>query len=133
VAILFRHFGFIAPKHFKVIWPSDGNENIDIKYYFGYLSMISVAVIPTCKLTECDLECSVSGHTNNIIRAKSLFVFQYEFLWTLEFNIHLSLKAEVNIVSKVYKNSQWPQQKTIIVYYHTIRLYYVVLSFSVVW
>jgi hypothetical protein len=35
--------------------------------------MISVAVIPTCKLTECDLECSVSGHTNNMIRAKSLF------------------------------------------------------------
>jgi hypothetical protein len=41
---------------------------------------------------------------------------QYEFLWTLEINIHLSLKASVNIVFKVHKDSHWPQQKTIIVY-----------------
>ena len=36
---------------------------------------------------------------------------QYEFLWTLEINIHLSLKASVNIVFKVHKNSYWPQQR----------------------
>ena len=40
---------------------------------------------------------------------------QYEFLWTLEINIHLNLKASVNIVFKVHKNSYWPQQNTIIV------------------
>jgi hypothetical protein len=42
---------------------------------------------------------------------------QYEYLWTLEINIHLSLKAWVNIVFKIHKNSHWRQQKTIIVYY----------------
>ena len=30
---------------------------------------------------------------------------QYEFLWTLEINIHLSLKASVNIVFKIHTNS----------------------------
>ena len=44
---------------------------------------------------------------------------QYKFLWTLEINIHLSLKASVNIVFKVHKNLHWPQQKTIIVSYET--------------
>ena len=39
---------------------------------------------------------------------KTITVFcigQYEFLWTLEINIHLSLKASVNIVFMVHKNS----------------------------
>jgi hypothetical protein len=39
---------------------------------------------------------------------KTITVFcigQYEFLWTLEININLSLKASVNIVFKVHKNS----------------------------
>jgi hypothetical protein len=49
---------------------------------------------------------------------KTITVFcigQYELLWTWEINIHLSLKASVNIVFKVHINSHWPQQKTIIV------------------
>ena len=49
---------------------------------------------------------------------KTITVFcigQYEFLWTLEINIQLSLMASVNIVFKIHQNSYWPQQKTIIV------------------
>jgi hypothetical protein len=50
----------------------------------------------------------------NVIKQLQSFCFgQYEFLWTLKINIHLSLKASVNIVFKVHKNSYWPQQKTI--------------------
>jgi hypothetical protein len=37
----------------------------------------------------------------------SLCIGQYKFLWTLEINIHLSLKASVNIVFKVNKNLYW--------------------------
>ena len=58
----------------------------------------------------------------NVIKQLVFCICQYKFLWTLEINIHLSLKASVNIVFKVHKNSHWPQQKTIIVYYH-IMLY----------
>ena len=50
---------------------------------------------------------------------KTITVFcigQYKFLWTLEINIHLSLKALVNIIFKVHTNLYWPQQKTIMVY-----------------
>jgi hypothetical protein len=60
---------------------------------------------------------------------KTIAVFcigQYEFLWTLEINIHLSLKASVNIVFKVHTNSHRPQQKTIIVYYHWIDIYVII-------
>ena len=32
-------------------------------------------------------------------------ILEYEFSWTLEINIHRSLKASVNIVFKVHKNS----------------------------
>jgi hypothetical protein len=35
---------------------------------------------------------------------------QYEFLWTLEIYLHLSLKASVNIVLKVHKNSYHGQR-----------------------
>jgi hypothetical protein len=44
------------------------------------------------------------------ISNKTITVFcidQYKFVWTLEINIHLSLKASVNIVFKVHKNSYW--------------------------
>jgi hypothetical protein len=51
----------------------------------------------------------------NVIKQLVFCIGQYEFLWTLEINIHLSLKASVNIVFKVHENSYWPQQKTIIV------------------
>ena len=53
----------------------------------------------------------------NVIKQLVFCIDQYKFLWTLEINIHLSLKASVNIVFKVHKNLHWPQQKTIIVYY----------------
>jgi hypothetical protein len=45
---------------------------------------------------------------SDVTPEKRITVFcigQYEFLWTLEINIHLSLKASVNIVFKVHKNS----------------------------
>ena len=51
----------------------------------------------------------------NVIKQLVFCISQYKFLWTLEINIHLSLKASVNIVFKVHKKSYWPQQKTIIV------------------
>ena len=51
----------------------------------------------------------------NVIKQLVFCIGQYEFLWTLEINIHLSLKASVNIVFKIHKNSYWPQPKTIIV------------------
>ena len=59
-----------------------------------------------------------------ILINKTIIVFcigQYEFLWTLEINIHLSQKASVNIVFKVHKNSYWPQQdyNCIIFFYDT--------------
>jgi hypothetical protein len=49
----------------------------------------------------------------------SFCIVQYEFLCTLEISIHLNLKALVNIVFKAH----WPQQKTIIVYYHFCLLF----------
>ena len=55
-------------------------------------------------------------HFNVIKQLQSFCIGQYEFLWTLEINIHLSLNASVNIVFKVHKNSYRPQQETIIVY-----------------
>jgi hypothetical protein len=67
---------------------------------------------------------------SDVTPEKRITVFcigQYEFLWTLEINIHLRFKASVNIVFKVHKNSHWPQQKTIIVYY-LLCVYYIQLG-----
>ena len=59
----------------------------------------------------------------NVIKQSVFCINQYKFLWTLEINIDLSLKASVNIVFKVHKNSYWPQQKTRIVYYYIMILF----------
>ena len=39
----------------------------------------------------------------NVIKQLVFCIGQYEFLWTLEINIHLSLKASVNIVLRSIK------------------------------
>jgi hypothetical protein len=59
-------------------------------------------------------------HFNVIKQLQSFVSVNTSFLWILEINIHLSLKASVNIVFKVNKNSYWPQQKTIIIGYYTV-------------
>jgi hypothetical protein len=104
------------------------------QFYWLSCSHLTFRKIWYCLIkTRIDL---VSLSFSNEIYKKNLFHFlkcnktitvfcigQYEFLWTLEINIHLSLKASVNIVFKVHKNSHWPQQKTIIVYYYIMILF----------
>jgi hypothetical protein len=105
------------------------NKICDNGYYYIMILFIQCYWLSCCHLTfrkiwYCLIKIRIDlvsiSFSLNVIKQLQSCIGRYEFLWTLKFNIHLSLKVSVNIVFKVHKNSYWPQQKTIIVYYKII-------------
>ena len=103
-----------------------------IVYYYKMILFKLFYWLSCCHLTFRKIGyCLIKTRIDLVSLSLSFFILmyctvfcigQYKFLWTLEINIHLSLKASVNIDFKVHKNSHWPQQKTIIVYYEILLL-----------
>jgi 16S rRNA A1518/A1519 N6-dimethyltransferase RsmA/KsgA/DIM1 with predicted DNA glycosylase/AP lyase activity len=112
--------------HKNSYWPQQ--KTIIVYYYimilFKQFYWLSCCHLTFRKIWYCLIKTRIDlvslSFSFNVIKQLVFCIGQYEFLWTLEINIHLSLKASVNIVFKVHKNSYWPQQNTIIVYYCNI-------------
>ena len=84
----------------------------DRSFYYIMILFKQFYWLSCCHLTFHKIwYCLIKTHIDlvslsfNVIKQLVFFIGQYKFLWTLWINIHLSLKASVNIVFKVHINS----------------------------